>query len=410
MASPTRTPSPPPAVEPIAPSLSSEHPPVNPSCDGSFSPENPAPAPPPPPATPHPHTPGDSSPSSIPHPSAPQPLPSPPPHTPDDSSPSSTPHPSAPQPPPSPPPPSADVSPPLSRQGETSPRRPLPPPSPAPVSPPTPAPASSEAKSEQEEAESASESGSMTLAIVLAKTEDATPPKASSAEASPTRSPQKESAVTIAKLLSAEDLAAMEAKATPDKVTPPSDAGSLAAAVTTVGGVSGGVGSKRWLLGGVPEKVRRAELRRAELGFRVSAAVFCLVALSVMAADTTTGWSGDSFRRYNEYRYVLAASVVTFTYCGFQLVAEVHYVVTGRHMIRAPFRSYFNLAMDQMLAYLLLSASSAALSRNGVWMSRFGGDQFTKLINVSASMAFLAFIALGLNSVISAYCFFSLVS
>jgi hypothetical protein len=145
----------------------------------------------------------------------------------------------------------------------------------------------------------------MTLAIVLAKTEDATPPKASSAEASPTRSPQKESAVTIAKLLSAEDLAAMEAKATPDKVTPPSDAGSLAAAaaVTTVGGVSGGVGSKRWLLGGVPEKVRRAELRRAELGFRVSAAVFCLVALSVMAADTTTGWSGDSFRRYNEYRF-----------------------------------------------------------------------------------------------------------
>jgi len=64
----------------------------------------------------------------------------------------------------------------------------------------------------------------------------------------------------------------------------------------------------------------------------------------------------------------------------------------------------------QMLAYLLLSASSAALSRNGVWMSRFGGDQFTKLINASASMAFLAFIALGLNSVISAYCVFSLVS
>ncbi|XP_066314671.1 CASP-like protein 4A3 [Miscanthus floridulus] len=395
MASPTRTPPPPPAVEPIAPSSpSSEHPPVKPSSDGSLSPENPAPAPPPPPATPPPHTPGDSSPSSTPHPSAPQPPPPPPP--------------------PPPLPPSADASPPLPRQGQTSPPRPLPRPSPAPVSPPTPAPASSEAKSEQEAAESATESGSMTLAVVLAQTEDSTPRKASSAEASPAGSPQKESAVTIAKLLSGEDPAATEAKATPDKdkVTPPSDTGSLAAAaaVTAVGGVGGGVGSKRWLLGGVPEKVRRAELRRAELGFRVSAAVFCLVALSVMAADTTTGWSGDSFRRYNEYRYVLAASVMAFTYSGFQLVAEVHYLVTGRRMIRAPFRSYFNLAMDQMLAYLLLSASSAALSRNGVWMSRFGGDQFTKLINASASMAFLAFIALGLNSVISAYCVFSLVS
>jgi hypothetical protein len=139
----------------------------------------------------------------------------------------------------------------------------------------------------------------MTLAVVLAQTEDSTPRKASSAEPSPTGSPQKESAVTIGKLLSGEDPAATEAKASPDKVTPP----SVAAAVTAVGGVGGGVGSKRWLLGGVPEKVRRAELRRAELGFRVSSAVFCLVALSVMAADTTTGWSGDSFRRYNEYRF-----------------------------------------------------------------------------------------------------------
>jgi hypothetical protein len=139
----------------------------------------------------------------------------------------------------------------------------------------------------------------MTLALAL--TQDSTPPtppKASSAEASPAGSPQKESAVTIAKLLSGEDPAA-------DKVAPPGDTGSLAAvaAVTGVGGGGGGVGSKRWLIGGgVPEKVRRAELRRAELGFRVSAAVFCLVALSVVAADTTTGWSGDSFRRYNEYR------------------------------------------------------------------------------------------------------------
>jgi cell division protein FtsL len=46
-------------------------------------------------------------------------------------------------------------------------------------------------------------------------------------------------------------------------------------------------------------------------------------------------------------RYVLVASVVAFTYSGFQLVAEVHYLVTRRHIIQAPWRSYFNLAMDQ---------------------------------------------------------------
>ncbi|KAK3161479.1 hypothetical protein QOZ80_1BG0077630 [Eleusine coracana subsp. coracana] len=253
----------------------------------------------------------------------------------------------------------------------------------------------------------------MTLALALTQAEESmppTPPKASSAEASPVGSPDKESAVTIAKLLSGEDPAAAEMKQAAEKVSLPSDNGTLAGAAVTTGG-RGAVGSKRWLLGGgVPEKVRRAELRRAELGFRVSAAVLCLISLSVMAADTTPGWSGDSFRRYNEYRYVLAVSVMAFTYSAFQLVAEVHYLVTRRRIIRAPFRSYFNLAMDQILAYLLLSASSAALSRNDVWISRFGGDQFTKLVNASASMAFLAFIALGLSSVLSSYCVFNSVS
>jgi hypothetical protein len=64
----------------------------------------------------------------------------------------------------------------------------------------------------------------------------------------------------------------------------------------------------------------------------------------------------------------------------------------------------------QILAYLLLSASSAALARSDVWVSRFGVDQFAKLINSSASMAFLAFIALGLSSIISAHRVFSSVS
>lgn len=41
-------------------------------------------------------------------------------------------------------------------------------------------------------------------------------------------------------------------------------------------------------------------------------------------------------------------SVVAFTYSAFQLVAEVHYFVTRRHIIQAPFHSYFNLAMDQV--------------------------------------------------------------
>lgn len=55
--------------------------------------------------------------------------------------------------------------------------------------------------------------------------------------------------------------------------------------------------------------VRRSKrdvmLKRAALGFRVSELVFCLISFSVMAADKTQGWSGDSFDRYKEYRLVI---------------------------------------------------------------------------------------------------------
>ncbi|CAO2826380.1 unnamed protein product [Amaranthus hypochondriacus] len=53
--------------------------------------------------------------------------------------------------------------------------------------------------------------------------------------------------------------------------------------------------SKFQRVAGVFEKVN--------LGLRVLEIVFCLISFSVMAADKTQGWSGDSFDRYKEYRY-----------------------------------------------------------------------------------------------------------
>ena len=56
-----------------------------------------------------------------------------------------------------------------------------------------------------------------------------------------------------------------------------------------------------------PSMVRRTTKRdimveKAALGFRFSEIVLCLISFSVMAADKTQGWSGDSFDRYTEYR------------------------------------------------------------------------------------------------------------
>ena len=57
----------------------------------------------------------------------------------------------------------------------------------------------------------------------------------------------------------------------------------------------------------------------------------------------------------------------------------------------------------QILAYLLISASSAAATRVDDWQSAWGKDEFTEMASASVAMAFLAFIAFAFSSLISGY-------
>lgn len=82
--------------------------------------------------------------------------------------------------------------------------------------------------------------------------------------------------------------------------------------MTTKRKVSGGEGRG----GGaraVAAVLRRSKVKEtvkmAALGFRLSEIVLCLISFSVMAADKTKGWSGDSFDRYKEYRFSIKCSI-----------------------------------------------------------------------------------------------------
>ncbi|KAE9602622.1 hypothetical protein Lalb_Chr12g0201551 [Lupinus albus] len=142
---------------------------------------------------------------------------------------------------------------------------------------------------------------------------------------------------------------------------------------------------------------------KAALGFRLSEVVLCLVSFSVMAADKTQGWSGDSFDRYKEYRYCLSMNVIAFAYAGFQACDLVYQLVTGKHMINHHLRYHFDFFMDQVLAYLLISASSSAATRVDDWQSNWGKDEFTEMASASIGLSFLAFIAFAISSLISGY-------
>ncbi|KDP31108.1 hypothetical protein JCGZ_11484 [Jatropha curcas] len=149
---------------------------------------------------------------------------------------------------------------------------------------------------------------------------------------------------------------------------------------------------------------RREDMMKvAELGFRISEVVLCLISFSVMAADKTQGWSGDSYDRYREYRYCLSVNVIAFVYSGFQAYDLSYHLVSGKHVIRHHLRRHFNFLMDQILAYLLISASSAAATRVDDWQSNWGKDEFTEMASASIAMAFLAFIAFAVSSIFSGY-------
>ncbi|RDX80820.1 CASP-like protein 4A3, partial [Mucuna pruriens] len=158
-------------------------------------------------------------------------------------------------------------------------------------------------------------------------------------------------------------------------------------------------------------------LSKAALGFRLSEVVVCLISFSVMAADKTQGWSGDSFDRYREYRYCLSVNVIGFAYSALQACDLTCQLATGKHLISHHLRYHFDFLMDQasstlflclffvtkVLAYLLISASSSAATRVDDWQSNWGKDEFTEMATASIGMAFLAFVAFAMSSLISGY-------
>ncbi|GFP79934.1 CASP-like protein 4a3 [Phtheirospermum japonicum] len=106
-----------------------------------------------------------------------------------------------------------------------------------------------------------------------------------------------------------------------------------------------GGGGREEYVGG--ERRSRAAISKMALGFRVFEAIACLVSFSVMAADRTQGWSGDSFDRYIEYRYCVAVNVIGFVYSCFQAFDLAYHLATGKQVVAYHLRYHFDFTMDQ---------------------------------------------------------------
>ncbi|KAK4282428.1 hypothetical protein QN277_013807 [Acacia crassicarpa] len=148
---------------------------------------------------------------------------------------------------------------------------------------------------------------------------------------------------------------------------------------------------------------KESKLNKALLGLRIAASVLCLASFSVLAADREKGWALDSYYVYKEFRYNFSVNVIGFVYSGLQVIGLINYFITGKYLLQHRLRGFFSFSMDQILTYLLMSASSTAATRAYDWESYWGEDVFPEMANASTGLSFVAFVAFALTSLVSGY-------
>ncbi|KAK7271676.1 hypothetical protein RJT34_27775 [Clitoria ternatea] len=156
------------------------------------------------------------------------------------------------------------------------------------------------------------------------------------------------------------------------------------------------------------------------LVMRIIGFVLCKIGFAIVAADKVTVfrrvliyWNNhyevvpSLYRLYQhpEFKYLLSINVFGFVYSGIQIGDLLKYFITKTHTFHLDpkLRGYFNIAMDQVLAYCLISASSSAATGVSYWKKYLlGANKFVDMANASVAFSFVAFLAFATSSLVSA--------
>ncbi|KAF4401360.1 hypothetical protein G4B88_001554 [Cannabis sativa] len=152
---------------------------------------------------------------------------------------------------------------------------------------------------------------------------------------------------------------------------------------------------------GVLRRWKREDLlRRGSLALRGMAFLFSVLSFIIMATNNHGDWK--NFDRYEEYRYLLAISILSSLYTGAQALIKVRELSTGKFLFKQSSSLLFDFCGDQIDAYLLLSAASSAVPLTNR-MRESQDNIFTDTSASSISMAFLAFFTLALSALLSGF-------
>ncbi|XP_020243640.1 CASP-like protein 4B1 [Asparagus officinalis] len=163
-------------------------------------------------------------------------------------------------------------------------------------------------------------------------------------------------------------------------------------------------------------------LEKCTLSLRGLCWLFSLVSFVVMAANNQG--DGQNFDQYQEYqlcliyfllalgtdlelviiccRYCLAIAILAFVYTMVQVAYQVYRLSTDNYLIPNRAMGILDFVGDQVTAYLLISALSAAIPITDSKRDIID-TPFTDSASASISMAFFAFLSIALSALISGY-------
>ncbi|KAL1214807.1 CASP-like protein 4A4 [Cardamine amara subsp. amara] len=155
---------------------------------------------------------------------------------------------------------------------------------------------------------------------------------------------------------------------------------------------------------------RRPSVHVTGLVLRFITLVLCFVSALSLAVNVQRRPSrrhltnnSSSFASYPELLYCFGVAVIGFMYTSLQTFKGVC-DITHRGVLISEFLSdYVSFIFDQVICYLLVSSSSAAIA----WIQHINEDAILKTLRnnsiVSVSMSLAAFLVLTLSSLLSGY-------
>lgn len=167
------------------------------------------------------------------------------------------------------------------------------------------------------------------------------------------------------------------------------------------GGTGAGVRGGGRVVDSVVARWRREDmLDKSPLALHAAAAVFAFVALVLVASNQHGDWM--QFDRYQEYKYLLSIASLALLYSLAQAARHAHRMRGGVDPISSASGRLLDFVGDQVVAYLLMSALSAAAPITNRMRSAVVNN-FTDATAAAISMTFFAFAALALSAVVSGY-------